>query len=491
MRHIQNRYIQQIIKYAALLFSIMSCTVFLVGCLYMFAEIFYGNFTLFQIYFHLTAYETMDFEFRIVICLLFLLMIGIFYLWLLKHPSLWLQKYLPVRINTFLSEHKIFVSYMSSLIVSIIGFLMLLCETSITNVFKLDYIRNSVKESTIIDDNYIDPSYLNLINPEPRNLIIIFAESLEDTFFNEHIFGENLLPNIGQQKALSVKGFKTLSEANWTKSSMVAALCGLTSKLYLPSRELSSKSICISDVMKKADYNTYYLQGSSAKFLNTYEFLYKHGFQKIEDINTITADMTKVDDIYNINFIGKIIDDDILLDYFNTQIVKLDKQKQPFLAIVSTMNTHPYNGHLARRCNHKYNDMRDALLCYDNILSSFIERFKKYKFSRKTTLLILGDHLMMYSNINNLLDKAPHRETLNLILGNERIGLINKPYTQLDWAPTILELAGFKWTERQFGLGTSLLSNKLTLLQKYGNDLDELLQRRSKLYDTQIYPKIP
>ena len=57
-------------------------------------------------------------------------------------------------------------------------------------------------------------------------------------------------------------------------------------------------------------------------------------------------------------------------------------------------------------------------------------------------------------------------------------------YSSLDMPPTLLEAMGFSLEGRSFGLGRSLFSDSLTLLEIYGkHKLDSLLRERSIQYD--------
>lgn len=477
------------IKFAVLGFSIFSCALFLVGYFYFWAELFYGDFTLKQMYFHLTSWQTMQFSPFTVLYLVFLVLLGVAYLWLLKHPLWLLKKYMAEPKYKMLQSHKISLNFITSLIVAVIGFALL---GSLDNVGKQwrwskQFVHNLKTTDTIIDENYVDPQNLHFHNETPKNVIIVLAESMERNFTDAQTFGENLLPQLTAQNTLSFAGFQSLCEANWAKSSLIATLCGITEKIYIPPRALSDNIMCVSDVMRQKGYNTYYVQGSSLDFLQTRDFLRAHGFNQTEDIDDLDSDIYS--DVYHINFIGKIISDDDLLDYFKVRLRDLAAQKQPFLAMAATMDTHPRDGYLAQGCSRKYGDIRDVVMCADRRLSEFAKWFETQDFADNTVLIILGDHLMIGSDAQPLIKQETQRETLNLVWKQNSTGRIDKPFTQPDWAPTVLDLAGFKWKSHHFGLGISLLSNDLTMLQKYGHNLDERLQRRFVLYDEKIYPK--
>lgn len=60
----------------------------------------------------------------------------------------------------------------------------------------------------------------------------------------------------------------------------------------------------------------------------------------------------------------------------------------------------------------------------------------------------------------------------------------DKNISDLDIAPTLLELAGGRWENHQYGLGVSVFSSDPNLLEKHGlNHLNQMLSKRSKRYD--------
>lgn len=478
------------------IFCVFCCFIFLAGYLYYCLHLFYGNFTFRQFLFHAAAVWTMNLSWISVGCVcLLLLLIGFAGIFVLKKPLRWLPFYFSANHLSLLHKHPYFLSFITSFFTAAVG-IFLLCYSSIYTLpeiykqfkFVTAIIFHQEKYDTFFEKHYTEPVSLDFSLGEPKNIIIIFAESLERTFFNQNVFEENLLPRLSAQNASSFVGYADQDETNWTQSGLTAVLCGVTSKLYMPPRPLSKNLQCIPSVFSKFGYQTYYLQGTDLSFAFTRELLLEHGMQILEDIEDTKAQAT--DTVYAVHFINEVQSDSALLGYFKKRIKDLAADTRPFLAVTMTMNTHPYRGHIEKDCRRKYQDMRDVILCTDEQLNDFVEWFKMQDFASNTTLIILGDHLMMYSDIHPYLDLAPHRETLNLLFGSGAPEHnIYKPFYQFDWAPTLLELADFKWQNHQYGLGVSLLSNDKTLREKYGETGAVRLLNNSKFYETFIKPK--
>ncbi len=65
-----------------------------------------------------------------------------------------------------------------------------------------NYMKGQSTYSTFIDDNYVDPSSVNITFPEQkRNLIYIFLESMEMTYADKEnggAFKQNVIPELTQ-----------------------------------------------------------------------------------------------------------------------------------------------------------------------------------------------------------------------------------------------------------------------------------------------------
>lgn len=484
---------QKILSVAIALFKIMCCIIFVVGFFYFCAHLMYGNFKMRQFLFHATALFTMGFSFSTLFAVIIpFVLIAAGGIYIVIHPLKCLRSVLSEKQLSFWRQRPIMTDVVMSTTAAICGLFLLVANSdySLKDIFKQMKFLSAVvlhqeKYDTFFDNNYILPQFAQFKVDTPQNLIVIFAESLEQTYIDAEIFGENLLPRLSALQGVSVVGYQDQDEVNWTQASLQAALCGITSKLYLPPRNLNKEVKCIPSLLQELGYQTYYLQGTAIKFAGAREFLTDHGFAQIEGIEALQNVSPQT--IYDMHFINKIQTDSVLLEHFRQKITELAAQKQPFFAVTMTMNTHPHHGHLENGCPEKYHDMRDAVLCADNELGKFVEWFKQQDFAADTTLVILGDHLLMYGDIYKYAEKAKNRETINLIWGKAAMPAnIHKPFYQFDWAPTFLEMAGIRWLDHRWGLGVSLLSEAQTLAEIYGPDAGRRLLYNSRRYQELI-----
>ena len=145
---------------------------------------------------------------------------------------------------------------------------------------------------------YKEPSK-RIDNPQ-LNLVYIYGESLERTYFDNDAF-PNLTPELGKIKdqGLDFSNTMQLPGTDYTIAGMVASQCGIP--LFAPfegnaSASVSSffpQNICLGDILKNSGYENYFVQGANLRFAGKDVFLKSHGFDHLygaEELKTTVAD---------------------------------------------------------------------------------------------------------------------------------------------------------------------------------------------------------
>ncbi len=176
--------------------------------------------------------------------------------------------------------------------------------------------------------------------------------------------------------------------------------------------------------------------------------------------------------------------DEFVLKRAFEEYKKLKKNNKPFVLFVETVDTHAPEGFVPKS-KIKFNDIRDPFAHVDELLDNFANQIKNFE-STNTTLAIIGDHLYMGSP--SFLPDFSKRRLFNLFWSpNIKNGLRlseDKNISALDIAPTLLELAGGRWENHQYGLGVSIFSSEPNLLEQHGLEvLNKRLGKRSKQFD--------
>lgn len=111
-----------------------------------------------------------------------------------------------------------------------------------------------------------------MINNPSLNVVYIYAESLERTYFNPAF--PDLAPQLNQQmqSGLDFTATAQLPGTDYTIAGMVASQCGIP--LFAPfegnaSSSLSSfypQSLCLGDILKNSGYQNWFIQGADLRF---------------------------------------------------------------------------------------------------------------------------------------------------------------------------------------------------------------------------------
>ncbi len=187
------------------------------------------------------------------------------------------------------------------------------------------------------------------------NLVYIYAESLERTYFDTELF-PGLADELNALRTDSIDFSNTqqLPGTGYTIAGMVASQCGIP--LFAPfdgnaSSAVSTfypENVCLGDVLKAAGYSNYFYQGAELAFAGKDTFLKSHGFDHVYGFKELREQVA--DPSYK-NDWGWY--DDSVLDVVYGKFVELSKQRQPFSLFTLTVDTHHPDGFISAGCSKK------------------------------------------------------------------------------------------------------------------------------------------
>ena len=326
-----------------------------------------------------------------------------------------------------------------------------------------------------------------------RNLVYIYAESLERTYFDESVF-PGLIKELRSLESIgtSFTQIKQVSSTGWTIGGMAASQCGIP--LITPSYGNSmsgmdtflSNAICLGDLLSGDGYELSYLTGSSIDFAGTGKFYSSHGFKDVNGRSKLSQSL------YDNNYqSGWGLYDDSLLDIAFDKFISYSREEKPFGIFLSTIDTHHPIGHSSISCTGiEYKDgnnpILNAVACSDYLISGFVNKILKSKYAHNTVIVISSDHLAMQNSATDLL-KTKQRRNLFLVIDPSKKGRkVNKPGSILDVAPTLLPFIGYKG---DIGLGRNLLEEE-SLVSKIFRFNAAIKSWRQPLQDFWSFPKV-
>jgi len=310
------------------------------------------------------------------------------------------------------------------------------------------------------------------------NIVLIYAESLEQRYFDERIF-PGLLPSLSRLKEESVE-FTNVAQgvgAGWTVGGMVASQCGypLTGFHGIEANDLSifdeflPNATCLGDLLRKDGYRLAFVGGADARFAGKGDFLQSHGYLEILDLDDLTQALGE--EAY-LNEWG--VYDDAMFDVALEKFSELSQAGQPFLLTLLTLDPHGPHGYLSKSCE-PYDAIEssslDAFHCSDQLIAKFIEQVRSSPYSENTLVIVLSDHLAMRNQATPLLQASQHPGRLTFFINTpqgER-GINTNPGLHYDIAPTILDFVGYD-IEGQLGFCAPLTRGDGYLPGRFGKD---------------------
>lgn len=406
-------------------------------------------------------------------------------------------------INVLLKKYNIKLSNCKLNIITIIFFIF----SIIFFIYLLDfdfYIKNQLKKSNFIEENYVNPKEVEIIFPESkRNLIYIFVESLEMTNVSVENGGalktsyipeleELALENINFSNTNKLGGAYQLTGSAWTTNAMISHTSGVPLKLPIFNNNYFNDlsvpgAYGIGDILKENGYENYLMIGSRAIFGGREEYFKYHGDYKIYDYE-YAKENNWIDEDY---FVWWGYEDRKLYEFAKEELEKISKNDEPFNFTLLTVDTHFFDGYLDNECETKFDKKyANTFSCASSMLDEFINWIKKQDFYENTTIVITGDHFTIQ---DDLYERKVY-ENYDRTIYNAFINLDVKPkntkerlFTTLDMLPTTLASLGVEIEGNRLGLGTNLFSDEKTLPEEYGfKYFDKELLKNSDFYNNNI-----
>ncbi len=362
--------------------------------------------------------------------------------------------------------------------------------------------------STIYEDEYVAPDDVRITFPEEkRNLVYIYLESMETSFFSEELGGgskENLIPelyalakeNVNFSHNEGIGGWPRITHTTWTSAAMVAQTSGVPLTVDIAQIDLTDfqgylpGATTINDVLHEAGYYQTLMVGSDASFGGRKEYFEQHGVDKVYDLATARQDGLIPEDY----MVWWGYEDAKLFDYAKQELTKISAQEQPFAFTLLTVDTHHIDGYFCKDCQTEHGEQYENVLsCSSRQVVSFVEWLKTQDFYENTTVIVCGDHPSMDNqyfvrNIDEDYERHVYNCFINAPVAAQKTK--NRVFTPMDLFPTTLAALGCEIEGDRLALGTNLFSELPTLAERIGLEtLNEELAKYSALYNNTLIPE--
>lgn len=333
-----------------------------------------------------------------------------------------------------------------------------------------DYAMNlSYMQKPIYDDFhlYYEDPYIDVYqDSRQKNIVFIYAESLERTYFDESIF-PGLITELKKIEENSIS-FVDVSETQgteWTVGGMTASMCGIPLSSSAGGKSMGGMDYflpsvtCLGDLLKKTGYRLSYVGGANLKFAGKGKLLQTHGFDDVFGYSDFDRSSLGEGD-----YGGWGIRDDVLFGLNYKRFEELSQSGDKFAFFTLTLDTHQPDGSFSRTCEENSlqygdgeNSMLNAVRCSDHLISAFINKIITSPHSDDTIIILASDHLAMTNAATDLLEKGD-RKNLFMIIDphSPQFKKIHTKGSTIDIGPTLLSYMGFSG---KIGLGRDLLDD--------------------------------
>lgn len=250
------------------------------------------------------------------------------------------------------------------------------------------------------------------------NIVYIYAESFERTYFNQSIF-PGLIQNLRKWESRSINftNVKQVAGTGWTIAGMVASQCGIplvttgsngnsmgAMDQFLPG------ATCLGELLNRAGYQLTYRGGADLNFAGKGKFYKTHGFTDVKGFHELKNELQ--DQSYRT---GWGLYDDTTFDIAYKDFLSLSEKKKPFGLFMLTLDTHHPEGHMPKRCeNVRYEDgsnpILNAVSCSDKLIGEFLDKIASSPYADDTLVVVASDHFAMPNTARSQLESAERRK---------------------------------------------------------------------------------
>lgn len=363
------------------------------------------------------------------------------------------------------------------------------------------YLISILDKTKIYDYEYIEPDKVLVEFPEQkRNLIYIFLESMETSFFSKELGGAleyNVIPelyelasnNVNFSHNIDVGGWPVVTNTSWTIASLVSQTSGVPLNVPMKRNTYGKKSAFLpgiynlQDLLKENGYYQAVMFGSEGNYAGRDQFYYQHGVDIVYDLFSAREDKLIPQD-YKVWW-G--MEDMYLYRYAEDKLTQMASMDKPFAFTMLTVDTHHVNGYKCSLCSNTYDEQYENVYsCASKQLDAFIQWIKEQPFYENTTIIVCGDHASMdAAYFDRNVEPDYDRHMYNCIINSvaETDNTKERIFTPMDMFPTTLAAMGCTIEGDRLGLGTNLFSDVPTLAEKYTLEyLNEELGKSSEYY---------
>lgn len=280
------------------------------------------------------------------------------------------------------------------------------------------------------------------LRAQPMNVVIFLQESLGAEYVG-CLGGKPLTPKfdaLANEGMLFTNLYCTGTRSVRGIEAVVTGFLPSPSESVVKLSNSQSGFFTLADLFKEKGYDTSFIYGGMSNFDNMGSFFNGNGFDNIIDEDDFNSDGKK----YALKGTWGYSDEDLVTkanDYFKS------KKGKPFFSLMfSTSNHEPFefpDGRIQLYDKEK-NTVNNAMKYADFSIGKFFELAKKEEYFKNTLFIVVADHNTRTYGKNLVPINKFHIPALIIAPGVAKGAKYDKLCSQIDLAPTILDMAGMK-----------------------------------------------
>ena len=343
---------------------------------------------------------------------------------------------------------------------------------------------------------YVDPRTVKVSGTGTKNLLIIYCESIEETFGNSSVMGEDLLAPVRPSIDVPDLHIDQMPGADFTIGGIVASQCGIPLKSisilsgnltgwaldrYLPG------ALCLGDYLQADGYHNVYYNGSSGVFSGLNKFFLSHGYEEfmgkeewLEKKHVDPATMN-IWAMYDSDMVERSIE----------RIDQLMAEGKKFSFALSTMDTHE-PGFLSPPCvDEGFSESWSGYVkCSLTQVERLLRHIRDKGWEDDFVILVMGDHLARMPEMDGVeLKHVEGRYVLCSLKRDAKLVPVRSVISHFDLFPSVLTALGFTVEGERLGFGYNVFSSEVKPKEGYLTELRKRVLGRSKVYESLWLPE--
>lgn len=345
-------------------------------------------------------------------------------------------------------------------------------------------------------------------NTKTSNLVLIYLESMENTFSDADLFGVNMLQPVEESTESwdQIDSLYQYPGGGWTMAGIVSTQCGIPLRMPPSGGDRGTETLehstdlnkistaaylpgatCLGDVLAAQGYNTVYMGGASGTYASKEQYYREHGYQQFLGREHWEEEgETEIAPSWGLS-------DRRLFENAKSVLTDLEESGEPFALTMLTLDSHEPATIFPSCQALSSHPLVDATRCSMGEVAGFVNFMKTNGYLENTTVVVMGDHLKFTATEESMgadFTNYPNRTIFNRIYSTRDDLQVSDVASQLDMYPTILEAMGFSLREGRAGLGTSAYSQARpegSLGALSDDEQERLIRSRSSDFYSQMW----